>query len=129
MCREHVYAHGIDCMAAGFVPNMLSLIALTPGCLRDRVFVGSENAGVEPMETLNWAHAPCWLFRMSRRCDGWRRERDSNPRYGYKPYTRFPGVRLQPLGHLSGATEFLAQLRVSNHGPRRTLGASKGAAA
>src|SRR5690349_3279267 len=31
----------------------------------------------------------------------WRRERDSNPRYGYKPYTRFPGVRLQPLGHLS----------------------------
>src|SRR5690606_4962115 len=30
----------------------------------------------------------------------WRRERDSNPRYGF-PYTRFPGVRLQPLGHLS----------------------------
>ena len=32
----------------------------------------------------------------------WRRERDSNPRYGF-PYTRFPSVRLQPLGHLSGA--------------------------
>src|SRR4051812_5721544 len=31
----------------------------------------------------------------------WRRERDSNPRYGF-PYTRFPSVRLQPLGHLSG---------------------------
>ena len=31
---------------------------------------------------------------------GWRRERDSNPRYGF-PYTRFPSVRLQPLGHLS----------------------------
>jgi site-specific DNA recombinase len=30
----------------------------------------------------------------------WRRERDSNPRYGC-PYTRVPGVRLQPLGHLS----------------------------
>ena len=30
----------------------------------------------------------------------WRRERDSNPRYGF-PYTRFPSVRLQPLGHLS----------------------------
>ncbi|MDF3064189.1 MAG: putative resolvase, partial [Microvirga sp.] len=28
----------------------------------------------------------------------WRRERDSNPRYGF-PYTRVPGVRLQPLGH------------------------------
>jgi hypothetical protein len=32
----------------------------------------------------------------------WRRERDSNPRYGF-PYTHFPGVRLQPLGHPSGA--------------------------
>ena len=30
----------------------------------------------------------------------WRRERDSNPRYGF-PHTRFPSVRLQPLGHLS----------------------------
>ena len=30
----------------------------------------------------------------------WRRERDSNPRYGY-PYTRVPGVRLRPLGHRS----------------------------
>ena len=31
----------------------------------------------------------------------WRRERDSNPRYGC-PHTRVPGVRLKPLGHLSG---------------------------
>ena len=31
----------------------------------------------------------------------WRRERDSNPRYGF-PQTRFPSVRLQPLGHPSG---------------------------
>ncbi len=30
----------------------------------------------------------------------WRREGDSNPRYGC-PYTRVPGVRLQPLGHPS----------------------------
>jgi hypothetical protein len=29
-----------------------------------------------------------------------RRERDSNPRYSY-PYTAFPVLRLQPLGHLS----------------------------
>ncbi len=36
----------------------------------------------------------------------WRREWDSNPRYGF-PYTRFPSVRLQPLGHLSG-DEFVA---------------------
>ena len=31
----------------------------------------------------------------------WRRGRDSNPRYGSSPYIRFPGERLQPLGHLS----------------------------
>ena len=31
----------------------------------------------------------------------WRREWDSNPRYALT-YTRFPSVRLQPLGHLSG---------------------------
>jgi hypothetical protein len=32
----------------------------------------------------------------------WRREWDSNPRYGF-PYTRFPSERLQPLGHPSGS--------------------------
>jgi site-specific DNA recombinase len=32
----------------------------------------------------------------------WRRERDSNPRYG-SPYTRFRGVRFQPLTHLSAS--------------------------
>jgi hypothetical protein len=31
----------------------------------------------------------------------WRREWGSNPRYSLK-YTRFPSVRLKPLGHLSG---------------------------
>src|SRR5436190_23996487 len=31
----------------------------------------------------------------------WRRGWDSNPRYGF-PYTRFPSVRLKPLGHPSG---------------------------
>jgi hypothetical protein len=32
----------------------------------------------------------------------WRREWDSNPRYSF-PHTRFPSVRLKPLGHLSGS--------------------------
>ncbi len=32
--------------------------------------------------------------------DFWRRGRDSNPRCSF-PHTRFPGVHLQPLGHLS----------------------------
>ena len=39
----------------------------------------------------------CEQGRMAR----WRREWDSNPRYGF-PYTRFPSERLQPLGHPSG---------------------------
>ena len=34
------------------------------------------------------------------RLKNWRRERDSNPRYAFT-YTRFPGVLLQPLRHLS----------------------------
>jgi hypothetical protein len=34
----------------------------------------------------------------------WRREWDSNPRYGF-PYTRFPSVRLKPLGHPSRALQ------------------------
>ena len=31
----------------------------------------------------------------------WRREGDSNPRYGFWPYTGLANQRLQPLGHLS----------------------------
>lgn len=31
----------------------------------------------------------------------WRRRRDSNPRYGYKPYAPLAGEYLQPLGHVS----------------------------
>ena len=31
----------------------------------------------------------------------WRRGRDSNPRYTFRAYTRFPSERLQPLGHPS----------------------------
>ena len=44
-----------------------------------------------------------WLLDVSVRCrpSFWRREWDSNPRYGF-PYTRFPSVRLKPLGHPSG---------------------------
>ena len=51
----------------------------------------------------------------------WRRERDSNPRYGF-PYTRFPSVRLQPLGHLSRIAADVAVAREGSrsHKPRRT---------
>jgi hypothetical protein len=50
---------------------------------------------------------------------GWRREWDSNPRYSF-PHTRFPSVRLKPLGHLSGCT--------SLEGLRGVLQGSAGAA-
>ena len=33
----------------------------------------------------------------------WRRGRDSNPRYGFRPYNGLANRRLQPLGHLSVA--------------------------
>src|ERR1700674_5388869 len=32
---------------------------------------------------------------------GWRRGRDSNPRYSFGPYTGLANQRLEPLGHLS----------------------------
>jgi hypothetical protein len=32
----------------------------------------------------------------------WRRRRDSNPRYGFRPYNGLANRRLQPLGHVSG---------------------------
>ncbi len=47
----------------------------------------------------NKKKAPFWTPARS-----WRRERDSNPRDGCPP-TRFPSVRLQPLGHLSGGAQ------------------------
>jgi hypothetical protein len=48
----------------------------------------------------------------------WRREWDSNPRYGF-PYTRFPSVRLKPLGHPSKAEKFRRQYsgRASGYNP------------
>ena len=53
----------------------------------------------------------------------WRRERDSNPRYGL-PYTHFPGVRLRPLGHPSSSSEArnIAALRAGTTAIRRRPG-------
>ncbi len=42
----------------------------------------------------------------------WRREWDSNPRYSLK-YTRFPSVRLKPLGHLSRGRSTFSNLPYS----------------
>src|SRR6056297_1303026 len=38
----------------------------------------------------------------------WRRDRDSNPGDGFPP-TRVPGVRLRPLGHLSGRADLVGK--------------------
>ncbi|GEM_PF-3278939 len=43
----------------------------------------------------------------------WRRGRDSNPRYGYKPYTRFPGEPVRPLRHLSAFSNLYCHLPLS----------------
>ena len=56
---------------------------------------------------------PAGLTDTSRWLRNWRRERDSNPRDG-SPSTHFPGVRLRPLGHLSGA----ADKTISGCGPQ-----------
>src|SRR5665213_1486000 len=50
--------------------------------------------------------------------EGWRRERDSNPRYGYKPYNALAGRPLRPLGHLSGESGIIAK---SGGGPLSKL--------
>src|ERR1700726_4575254 len=51
---------------------------------------------------------------------GWGRERDSNPRYGF-PYTRFPGVRLQPLGHPSARLPRRRRTLANRLGPRNAM--------
>src|ERR1035438_3584294 len=48
-----------------------------------------------------------WAGTLSKLFKTWRRDRDSNPGYPFE-YTRFPSVRLQPLGHLSVGKKRLA---------------------
>ncbi len=53
------------------------------------------NTGVlRPANSISKRREKSYLYKI------WRRERDSNPRY-VLAYTRFPGVPLRPLGHLS----------------------------
>ncbi len=56
----------------------------------------------------------------------WRRGRDSNPRDGFPP-TRVPGVRLQPLGHLSGAAYYSVARSERKRRRRRSKGDVAGA--
>ena len=49
---------------------------------------------------VNWDNANQKKSLIYQIVRGWRRERDSNPRWSC-PHTHFPGVRLRPLGHPS----------------------------
>jgi hypothetical protein len=60
----------------------------------------SATSNVEPRTRPSCMHPKPAEQRRIRVNNDWRRGRDSNPRYGF-PYTHFPGVRLQPLGHPS----------------------------
>ena len=52
-------------------------------------------------KTLHFDYTSAWrLLAAARDFQNLRRERDSNPRYGF-PYTGLANQRLQPLGHLS----------------------------
>ena len=53
------------------------------------------------------------------RAPGWRREWDSNPRYAFT-HTRFPSVRLKPLGHPSGSSS--GPTRAADHSKSRVGG-------
>ncbi len=65
-----------------------------------RGFSGRRDSVCEPSRRRRLTDHRSRLAPPNERSEVWRRERDSNPRYGF-PYTRFPSVLLQPLGHLS----------------------------
>jgi hypothetical protein len=50
---------------------------------------------------------------------GWRRRRDSNPGYGFRPYNGLANRRLQPLGHVS-VSQSRMECGVSRQPPIRT---------
>ena len=70
------------CMRPGPLPGLVSVLFLFKWFLRVVFFY------------LPLKHLTTGIY--------WRRERDSNPRYHFWRYTRFPIAPLQPLGHLSG---------------------------
>ena len=57
------------------------------------------------------SHAPCQIHGKPCTLHGaWRRERDLNPRSGFKPDTRLAGEPLRPLGHLSAPIRLCRRL-------------------
>ena len=76
-----------------------------------------ENRRGHHRVTLMWGRRAC-----DATCKNWRRGRDSNPRSGYKPLTHFPGVLLQPLGHLSAPGTYQPAIEHLLRGRGRILG-------
>jgi hypothetical protein len=75
---------------------------ITYGTFSGLLFVSALRLGFCRLDRLFGEKIALFVFAMKIwRLNGWRREWDSNPRYGF-PHTRFPSVRLKPLGHLSG---------------------------
>jgi hypothetical protein len=85
-----------------------------------------ENGAVEILQTFPRVIDPAMERKshFTTTTYAWRREWDSNPRYGF-PYTRFPSVRLQPLGHPSAKVRAPARLRAKG---ARTIVAGGGVA-
>src|SRR3978361_523507 len=69
---------------------------VSPWSAHDPPVPTSMHDGKDNKETRASAHQKIEIKKF------WRRERDSNPRYAFT-HTRFPSVRLKPLGHLSCA--------------------------
>ncbi len=77
-------------------------VLLTKACpAHDRCAVSGFSLPVLPELALSGPKAKTPLTSFVSRAFWMRRGRDSNPRYGVNPHTRFPGEPLQPLGHLS----------------------------
>src|SRR5205814_1210969 len=93
------------------------MIASSPGCSPLELLLCRRMDGCLD------GKAPIFRCKLLKKGMTWRRERDSNPRYGC-PYTRSPGVRLQPLCHPSMPV-FLGAAEGSERPPDAQCGAAR----
>ncbi len=95
LCWEPDYALG----------SRASGLTMDPESSSGRRFKGGRCAPLFGFEPLGFLRPSLSARHKKTRFCGffyvWRRGRDSNPRYGSTPHTRFPGEPVQPLRHLS----------------------------
>ena len=90
----------------------VAIITNRPSCGRHDSYSSLRDAitascrAVQPVSDVS--RARCCICRkaivlqlLHNNLHNWRRGRDSNPRYGFRPYNGLANRRLQPLGHLS----------------------------